>query len=74
MSGIFITIFGFLIYLEIIELEFCKLNYYTRKNIEKRRVEEIMIKDDLYNMVNEEDEQNERKRVSIFSELESSFL
>ena len=74
LSGIFITIFGFLIYLEIIELEFCKLNYYTRKNIEKRRVEEIMIKDDLYNMVNEEDEQNERKRVSIFSELESSFL
>ena len=74
LSGIFITIFGFLIYLEIIELGFCKLNYYTRKNIEKRRVEEIMKKDDLYNGINEEEEQNERERMSIISELESSFL
>ena len=27
---------GFLIYLEFIELNFCKLNYYLRKNIIKR--------------------------------------
>ena len=30
-SGNFISIFGFLIYLEIIELGFCKLNYDLRK-------------------------------------------
>ena len=40
--GSFITIFGFLLYLEIIELGFCELNYNTRKNIEKRRVDEIL--------------------------------
>ena len=32
----------FLLYLEIIELGFCKLNYNTRKNIEKRRVDKIL--------------------------------
>ena len=31
-------------------------------------------KDDLYNGINEEEEQNERERMSIISELESSFL
>ena len=72
LLGIFITIFGFLIYLEIIELGFCKLNYNLRKYIEKRRVEEIKNKDDKYKGFNEENEQNERERNSIFSELESS--
>ena len=76
LLGNFITIFGFLIYLEIIELRFCKLNYNTRKNIEKRRVEEIKQKDiyDGYDGFNEEDEKNERDRKSLFSELESNSL
>ena len=42
LFGNFISIFGFLIYLEIIELGFCELNYNLKKYIEKRRAEEIM--------------------------------
>ena len=36
VSGDIISIFGFLIYLEIIELNFCKLNYNLKKNISAR--------------------------------------
>ena len=71
LSGNFITIFGFLVYLEVIELGFFNLNYNTKKNIEKRRVEEIKQKDE-YDGFNEEDEKNGRERSSIFSELESN--
>jgi hypothetical protein len=71
LSGNFITIFGFLVYLEVIEIGFFNLNYNTRKNIEKRRVEEIKQKNE-YDGFNEEDEKNGRERSSIFSELESN--
>ena len=71
LFGNFITIFGFLIYLEIIELGFCELNYNLKKNIEKRRAEEIM-KIEGYEGFNEEDEKNGRDRNSIISELESN--
>ena len=81
LLGNFISIFGFLIYLEIIELRFCKLDYNTRKNIEKRRVEEIMKNNgnghdeyDEYDGFNEEEEKNEKNRKSLFSELESNSL
>ena len=36
ISGDIVSIFGFLIYLEIIELNFCKLNYNLKKNIISR--------------------------------------
>jgi len=36
ISGDIISFFGFLVYLEIIELNFCNLNYNLRKNIMKR--------------------------------------
>ena len=71
LFGNFITIFGFLIYLEIIELGFCELNYNLKKYIEKRRAEEIM-KIEGYEGFNEEDEKNGRDRNSIISELESN--
>ena len=78
LSGNIIAILGFLIYLEIIELGFCKLDYNTRRNIEKRRVEEIIQNNsdghDGYDGFNEEEEKNERNRKSLFSELESNSL
>ena len=36
ISGDIASIIGFLIYLEIIELNFCKLNYNLKKNIISR--------------------------------------
>ena len=73
ISGNFIAIFGFLIYLEIIELGFCKLNYNLRKFIVKRSIDDITqsIGCDSFN---EEDEQSEKDRNSIISELESNPL
>ena len=73
LSGNIISIFGFLIYLEIIELGFCKLNYNLRKYIEKRSVDDITqsIGCDSFN---EEDEQSERNKKSLVSELESNSL
>ena len=46
----FIAIFGTFIYLELIELKFCKLDYYLKKNIGKRgdkdsSIEELYIED-----------------------------
>ena len=71
LSVYFFTTFGFLIYLEIIELRFCKLDNNLRRYIEKRRVEDI-IQNKEYEGFNEEDEKN---KYSIVSELESeSFL
>ena len=39
--GDIISIFGFLIYLEIIELNFCKFNYNLRRNITNRGINEL---------------------------------
>ena len=72
-SGNFIAIFGFLIYLEIIELGFCKLNYNLRKYIEKRSINDINQSID-YDGFNEEDEQSEKNRNSKASELGSNPL
>jgi len=70
--GNFIAIFGFLIYLELIELRFCKLNYNLRKNIAKRSIDDI--KQSIgYEGFNEEDEQSEKEN-SKSSELESNPL
>ena len=73
ISGNFIAIFGFLIYLEIIELGFCKLNYNLRKYIEKRSIDDLTqsIGSDSFN---EEDEQSEKNNNSKTSELESNPL
>jgi len=73
MSGNFIAIFGFLIYLEIIELGFCNLNYNLRKFIEIRSIEDTTQNIDYYSF-NEEDEQSEKDKNSIISELESKPL
>ena len=73
ISGNFFAIFGFLIYLEIIELGFCKLNYNLRKFISKRSLDEITQNID-YDGFNEEDEQSEKDRNSKASELESNPL
>ena len=74
LFGNFITIFGFLIYLEIIELGFCKLNYNLRKYIEKRSLDDITQSNE-YAGFNEEDEQSEGdSKDSIASELKSNSL
>jgi len=71
--GNIISIFGFLIYLEIIELGFCKLNYILRKFIIKRSIDDLE-QSNGYDSFNEEDEQNERDKNSLVSELESNSL
>ena len=73
LSGNIIAIFGFLIYLEIIELRFCKLNYNLRKSIVKRSIDDIT-QSIGYDSFNEEYEQNGRNRNSLVSELESNPL
>jgi len=70
--GNFIAIFGFLIYLELIELGFCKLNYNLRKTIEKRSIDDIRPSIE-YEGFNEEDEKSESKN-SLISELEINTL
>ena len=71
-SGNFISIFGFLIYLEIIELGFCKLNYDLRKYIEKRSIDDIR-QSKGYDDLNDEDEESISSKKSINSELESYY-
>ena len=72
LSGNFIAIFGFLIYLELIELRCCKLNYNLREAISKRSIDDI--KQSIgYEGFNEEDEQSEKENSKI-SELESNPL
>ena len=72
ISGNFIAIFGFLIYLEIIELKFCKLNYNLRKYIEKRSLDDLTQSNE-YTGFNVEDEQSELgSKNTIASELESN--
>ena len=73
LLGNIITILGFLIYLEIIELRFCKLNYNLRKSIVKRSIDDITQSIDSYSF-NEEDEQSEKDTNSKVSELESKSL
>ena len=51
--GNFLTFFGFLVYLEIIELNFWGLNFNLKKNIIKRSIE------DTINEISSGDEQNE---------------
>jgi len=70
--GNFIAIFGFLIYLELIELRCCQLNYNLREAISKRSIDDI--KQSIgYEGFNEEDEQSEKENSKI-SELESNSL
>jgi hypothetical protein len=73
LSGNIFSTFGFFIYLEIIELGFCKLNYNLRKCIVKRSVDDIT-QSIGYDSFNEEYEQNGRNRNSLVSELESNPL
>jgi len=70
--GNFIAIFGFLIYLELIELRCCKLNYNLRKTISNRSIDDIKQSIE-YEGFNEEDEQSEKENSKI-SELESNPL
>ena len=59
LSCTIFAIFGFLIYLEIIELYFCKLNYNLRRCIEKRSMDDIT-QSIGYDDFNEEEEQSEK--------------
>ena len=63
-SGDIASIFGFLIYLEMIELNFCRLNYNLRKNIIKRA------KSDYKNSLNNDETIREER----FSSIESGDL
>ena len=67
LFGNIIAIFGFLIYLEIIELGFCKLNYNLKRCIEKRSLDDVTQSIECEGF-NEEDEQREKDRNSIVSE------
>ena len=58
LSGNILAIFGFLIYLEIIEFEFCNLNYNSRKSIIKRSINDVAQSID-YDSFNEEGKKNE---------------
>ena len=63
ISGDLFSIFGFLIYLEIIELNFGKYNYDTKKNIIKRSFDESYgINDNKkYPIINNEEEEEEEE-------------
>ena len=67
------SLFGFMVYLEIIELKFWGLNYDIRKNISRRSVEDsnidIHFKDDS-SLINEEEYQ-EKQDSSFSSEKDS---
>ena len=63
--GDFFALIGFLIYLEIIELHFCKLNYNLRKKIIERSIE------DLNTDIDEDDNNLLFDRDSDVSELSS---
>jgi len=63
--GDFLAIIGFLIYLEIIELNFCDLNYNLRKKIIERGIEDLNIN------FNDEDDNLLFDNDSSFSELGS---
>ena len=41
LIGYFFAFIGFLVYLEMIELNFCGFNYYLRRNIVQRNIEDI---------------------------------
>ena len=73
LSCTIFAIIGFLIYLEIIELYFCKLNYNLRRSIEERSINDIT-QSIGYDDFNEEDEKSEKDRNSKVSELESNPL
>ena len=71
ISGNFLAFFGFLVYLEIIELGFCRLNYNLRKYIRERGesdLEEIYDIDDM-SLFNEksEDGQNEENSTILYT-------
>jgi hypothetical protein len=66
--GDFFAIIGFLIYLEIIELHFCKLNYNIRKNIIERSIE------DSNTDIDEDDNNLLFNRDSDLSELSSKII
>jgi len=59
LSGNIIAIFGFLIYLEIIELKFCNFNYNSKKSIIKRSMDDVALSF-VCEDFNEEDGKDER--------------
>ena len=61
-------IFGLLVYLEIIELNFCELNFYLRENIIKRSSEEYK-KGEVRELINEEEE--EEPNILVLNSVET---
>ena len=71
ISGDIFSFIGFLIYLEIIELKIFKLNYNTRKNIIRRGEEDILICDDFYgNIIDDEDEDEDEDNDTNYNTTE----
>ena len=65
ISGDFICLIGFFIYLEIIELNICNLNHDLRKNISKRGIlkESEKIKfNNTFPILDEEEEEDEKDK------------
>ena len=72
-SGDILSILGFLIYLEIIELKFCKLNYNIKENIMKRGRKETndMNKTDTSLSLNESDDSKRTLSMISLSSMSS---
>ena len=69
------ALFGFLVYLEFIELKFCKLNYNLKKHIRKRSIEDsiqngFLIDEQNENQQNNLDDEKEQLNISLSSEME----
>jgi hypothetical protein len=71
ISSYFISLIGFMIYLEIIELNFCKLNYNLRKYINKRSLKDTYEDDTNESIISDND--NYEKTFTITSKVELPF-
>ena len=64
---------GFMIYLEIIELNFCKLNYNLRKYISERSIKDIYEDDVNESIISDNDNDNNEGNSTIRNKVELSF-
>ena len=71
-SGDVFSFFGFLIYLEIIELNCCDLNYNIRNTIISRgKIELINIDDEVFDNLNESDDEDDNNDINKANTTES---
>ena len=69
ISAYFCSFIGFMIYLEIIELNFCKLNYNLRKYIKDRSIEEAYNDDFKESIINDIESEDRKSSVDCNIEL-----